>query len=359
VLSPSQLDTVIERAGGLGSVTGIEAVATASDQAQQALGTDASDMPSTPVDLVVLHGSFVDTMSKAPAGEPDPSGSVAAYTVDQASGEIGLTYIGDASPNLRSLGAVESLSGPSADASMSRVSRAARVRRRLRGRVPRARAATWGNNCKLASESHCYSQARWSMTGGEQVLGSEAEIDTTTMSVPGSTSGDFVTNEEWVSFPSTGYWMEMGQQAGEYKGCCSLWWFWAFENSTGYHQHTTAAEGVWEVTFNSWNMYGFKGTGTSRWCWYVAPDWEGQIGCESGFSTYSKVLTDGMEAATEEKPSVAGMVQVNAEWTNGNWNQWNKATNSVVNYKNETTSGLCVSQYTPWNWPGNINYGTC
>jgi hypothetical protein len=68
--------------------SGIEVVATASDQAQQALGTDASDMPSTPVDLVVLHGSFVDTMSKAPAGEPDPSGSVAAYTVDQASGKL-------------------------------------------------------------------------------------------------------------------------------------------------------------------------------------------------------------------------------------------------------------------------------
>jgi len=44
---------------------------------------------------------------------------------------------------------------------------------------------------------------------------------------------------------------------------------------------------------------------------------------------------------------------------NGKIYTWNRATNYAINYEREYTTHVCVSQYAPVNYPGNINYGTC
>jgi hypothetical protein len=352
-LSQSEVNTVVERARQFGPVESVEAVSGSDDQAQIALDPEVTSTaaPPAPVDLVVLHGNFTDTMSKAPPGKPAPSGTVVAYIIDRSTGEVGLAYVGNRSPALGRLGVVERMTPSNGSATASRVGH--RTFRKGAGHHPRARAATWGNNCKpKPSEDHCYSVARWAMTGGEEVLGSESEQKTTEMYVPGAEKGDFVDNEEWVAFPGTGYWVEAGQQGGEYKGCCNLWWFYAYKNATGYHPHVDAPE-VWEVTFNTWNEYGFKGQGNGTWCFYTAPDWTSQNACVSGFSIYSKELEDGMEVATEEKPENYGSVLVNQETTNGGWYAWNFAKYQA------TTPGLCWEHYTPSPYPGDINYGTC
>jgi hypothetical protein len=353
------LDAIGTRASQMGSVASMDAVATSVGAAQDALNASAAASVSMRrIDLVVVHGQFLDSLAKVPPRAQLPSGSVAAYTVDRSTGEVGLTYLGNSAPSLASLGAVEHITPVSGTASASRAGRHARIARRRRSR---AKTASWGNNCKYAEEHHCYAVAEWYMSAaGEEVRGTESEQKTTAMNVPGSASGYFVTNEEWLSFPSKpNYWLEIGQQAGEFKGCCTLWWFYAWSNAGGYHQRVTAAEGVWEVSANSWNNYGIQSAGSGTWCYYVGPTWEQKIACEAGFPNTSKLLEDGMEVATETKPSVAGSVVANATWMNGSIHTWNFASNYAETYAGAPAPGLCVSQYPPVNFPGNINYGTC
>jgi hypothetical protein len=118
----------------------------------------------------------------------------------------------------------------------------------------RARAATWGNNCKLANPYHCYFQSGWYGGSSEEIEGSWEQQDTTALDVPGSSSGDFVDMEQWVWMDSSGTkWMESGQQGGEYKGCCSLWWFWAMEYGGEKYYAYVNPPYVWEVAKNHWN----------------------------------------------------------------------------------------------------------
>jgi hypothetical protein len=349
-LSQSEVSTLLERAQEIGHVETVEAVTSSAGKAQVALDPQITEagLPGAAVDLVVMHGSFTDTLAKEPRGEPAPSGAVLAYTIDPTTGTVASTYIGNHSPALATLGAVARITPThlSATATASRVGH-----RTLRHHQPMARTATWGNDCKVAEAYHCYAVAEWSMTGNERVYGTESEQKTTEMNVPGWENGDFVDDEEWAAFPSTGLWVEAGQEAGNYRNCCNLFWFFAWETSSGYSQFTGPPY-TWEVTYNTWNNYGMQWVGNGEWCIFVGPTWEQKIACHGGFSADSTLLEDGMEAATEKKPTNKGVAVANATWE-GSTHTWNKARNV------STTTGLCVSQFTPVNFPGNINYSTC
>jgi hypothetical protein len=190
------------------------------------------------------------------------------------------------------------------------------------------------------------------MTGSEQVEGTESEQNTSAMNV----AGGFVSNEEWTSFPK-GYWVEIGQEAGV-RNCCNLWWFMAWNNSSGYGE-LNGPPYTGEVTFNTWNNYGDVSAGNGSWCFRIGANWEAQPACVGGFPVYSKNLQDGMEAASETEPTNSGAVVANATHLNGKIYTWNFATNYAVNANYEHTTHVCVSQYAPVNYPGNIYYGTC
>jgi hypothetical protein len=290
------------------------------------------------------------------AGAAPPQGTVLSYVINEA-GEVAETHVGDLSPALSSLGTVEKMAPTGTEATISRVDH--RTFQRGHGQ-PKAKAATWGNGCKLGNTNHCYAQANWEMTGSERVLGAISEQNTSAMDVATWPEGAFVDDEMWVSFPSggKGYEMEIGQEAGEHGGCCNLWWFEGWENANGYAQQTNYPY-VWEIGYNGWANYGIKYVEGSAWCFYVGAGWEVQEGCVGGLATYSNRLTDGMEAADESEPANAGSAVASAEHLNGQWYTWNRATNERVNYKGEAQSHVCISQYAPQNYPGNINYGTC
>jgi hypothetical protein len=354
-LSQGELEALVSRASAMGAVESAEAVASSPEAASRVLDSDSIPplvaAPSSPVDIVVMHGRFTDVRTKIPPGTPSPSGTVVAFTVDAATGRVAASYLGGRTPDLSSQGAVERWTSQPAGSTAASASRVL-PRLHVRHRRHRARAASWGEGCSLADNHHCYSLAEWSMGGSEEVEGTETEQKTTNMNVPGYAAGDFVDNEEWASFPGTGHWVEIGQSAGELVSCCSLFWFYAFNGPNGYYQYT-APPYTWEVTPNTWNNYGMQSIGNGVWCFDVGPSWEQQVACEGGFPTYSKLLQDGLEVAAETKPVNAGSVVANATFTNGTIHTWKKD----VEYT--TTRGLCVSRYTPVNYPGNINYGTC
>ena len=348
-LAQREVTSLVQQAQQSGTVEAVEAVSSSSDSAQALLDPQAklTSAPALPVDVVVMHGHFAETLS-APPGKAAPTGSVMALTVDAATGKVAAIYVGDRSPALSTLGAVERMTPVTAAATASRATH--RTFRRGPGRRI-ARAAVWGNGCRrLPNNEHCYAIASWAMTGGEQVEGTESEQRTTNMNVPGWASGDMVNNEEWASFPGTGHWVEIGQKAGAYKSCCNLFWFYAFNGPSGYYEYNGPPY-TWEVTPNTFNNYAMKSIGNGVWCFDVGPTWEQQVACDGGFQTYSKELQDGLEVAAESKPVNAGTVVVNATWTNGTIHTWNRAEDE------STTPGLCWSHFQPY--PGNINYGTC
>jgi hypothetical protein len=186
------------------------------------------------------------------------------------------------------------------------------------------------------------------MHGGEQVEGTETIQRTTAMNVPGWAAGDFVDNEEWSVFPAQGYWTEIGQEGGSLMNCCTVYWFYAYDNASGYH----AAEHIWAIPGGAWAYYFMRSIGNGVWCFDVGPNGEQRYACYGGFPTYSKELEDGAEAAAETRPSNAGSVEANATFTDGSVHPWNFA----YEYHDQ---GMCVSPYQPLKGPGNINYGTC
>jgi hypothetical protein len=114
-----------------------------------------------------------------------------------------------------------------------------------------------GNNCKSAELYHCYFASGWYGEGSEEIEGSWEQQDTTALDIPDSSAGDFVDMEQWVWMDSSGSkWMESGQQGGEFKGCCSLWWFWAMDygSPTKYYAYVNPPY-VWEVAKNHYNNY--------------------------------------------------------------------------------------------------------
>jgi hypothetical protein len=362
VISQAELGTLVEMASRSGMVEDVETVSSTAADAQSTLNphtsptssAEPSALVSTPVAVVVMHGHFVDGMAKVPPHAEAPSGDILAYTVNQLTGRVAALYVGDSAPSLAGLGGVERLTTASDKATISRANRrfAVASHHRVRGKV-----ATWGDNCKyVPSEDHCWATAEWDMTKtGEEIEGAESFQTTTTMSVPGWEDGYFVDNEEWtILSKNEEKWEEVGQQGGEYKGCCSLWWFYAVNYGPNEYYQYVDAPYVWEVGLKERHYYATESVEhNGTWCVDTSGnglEWL-QDKCFSGFSVYSKKLEAGVEVATESKPGNAASVLVNGQHLNGYYYGWNEG------YEQSTTPGLCVSYIGPTL--GDIDYGTC
>jgi len=314
------------------------------------------DVANVPVAVVVMHGHFVYTMAKMRPGGSPPEGDIMAYTVDSATGQASVSYVGDRAPEIAGLGDIEHFTASPSGATISRdVHRLPRPRH---PRLVRAKIATWGSGCKYANSYHCYALADWQMGSSEQVEGTQTYQKTTTMDVPGSESGDFVDMEEWVIFGGGADYAEVGQQGGSHKGCCTIWWFWALTYGKEYFPYEDPPE-VWEIPYNVYAKYEWKSINPTEpiWCLVIGPNLETEYVCYRGFAIYNKWLEAGGEVATEQKPSFAGSQEVNGQWLgSGEWKGWNFAHYSTDGPEG-SAPGLCYSYIGPT--PGDMNYGTC
>jgi hypothetical protein len=130
------------------------------------------------------------------------------------------------------------------------------------------------------------------------------------------------------------------------------------ENASGFHSIHEAPY-VREVPYNTWANYGMRASGSGVWCWYIGVNWETRTACMGGFSTYSKRLEDGMEAAQNFDPENAGSIETSAQHLDGKLCAWNKARFEKMSYTKVEVPNVCVNQYIPdGSALGNINMET-
>jgi hypothetical protein len=202
-----------------------------------------------------------------------------------------------------------------------------------------------GEHCSQGNGHHCYAIATWPMSGSEQVEGTLAYQYSTDVEVPGWASGDFTTHEEWAAFPSTGYWVEVGQIGGYGVSCCAMHPFWAYENSSGF----TISESAGTVPFNTNELYMISGQNhNGQWCLYEG---ETQETCPAGFAAWNKDLEVGTEIGANTKPVSDG-----EEGTDG-W--WGKATHNWPWEERYVDGGLCAGRNIHAEAAGNIWFATC
>jgi hypothetical protein len=296
------------------------------------------------VEVVALRGQFTDTLAKEPRGMPAPSGTVMTFTIDDE-GTVHEVGVGDSAPNLKQLGSVAIVAVSGATATIARARSAKRSSKR-----PRARAATWGEHCSQGEGHHCFGLAEWVMSGSEQVEGAGVVIDTTAGDVPGWASGDFFDHELWASFPAAKEWVEIGQEAGSYRSCCTMYPFFAWKNSGGYK----ASMGYGGIAMNQWNPYTVKSAGGNIWCFYFPGNW--QVGCVGGFpSNYATELQVGVEIGANTEPPNAGIDEANYSAVGGAVRVWNRA-------EYWSNPKICLSYFQPGGRApiaGDVNFGTC
>jgi hypothetical protein len=375
VVTKTALLAALQQAEAAGRVESVEAVGASQQTVEAAFNpgerelTSSMNPPARPpasLALLVMRGSFEDVFAKVPRGAPFPTGTVMSFVVNLGTGSVAALSVKDTAPVIPSGATVER---PQVTASMQAHSAsvrrwAARVRSQLAGsradRRRRAHAATWGNDCKPSpSYDHCYVVAQWDMKGAEQVYGGDTEQRTSHIEVPGWEKGYFVDNEmwSWNHEKGDGTWTEIGQQAGEGKGCCNTWWFYAFQNPVEKYNQYVGPPYVSEVPEEVGMHYAMKWAGGSNiWCWYYGatltnPETFELKACANYFYQGATQLEAGGEIATESKPSFASAANNSAQWTNDTWHTWNFASMVV------TTPGLCYSSLN--GAPGNIYYDTC
>lgn len=292
--------------------------------------TKALDQLSAPTtfDRVVMRGHFIS--EHAPDGLPAPEGTLQEVLVDPQSGQVREVFLGN-----------ENTSAANENASAARVA----------NRVAKAHAhsAAWGSEqCSTANNKHCYAIAEWWMEGSERVRGIWSEQNTSYMDIPEWLSGAFADNESWLAFHPSNYWLEMGQEGGEGYNCCSLRWFYAWKNADGYRQVIESEPG------GGWDYYFIIASGfNGAWCFKIGVNGESTPACEGGFPSYSNLLQNGAEIASETEPANAASTVTSYLTANeSGWRTWDKATN-------EANNRMCISQYAPENYPGNVNVGTC
>jgi hypothetical protein len=341
---PSQeeaVSTALARAQKFGTVEDVSVASMTAEQAAAAAGLAPGEPgsiaivePGTPVNNVTVKGQFIDYLAHTPRKSATPTGTEMTFTINKATGFVSMIHLDG-----------------QMDGQNVTVATAARVRAKIaRTARPRAHIASWGKSKttgKACSQgNHCYAVAGWYMpaTGGA-VEGSIDEVNPTTMDVPGWDSGDFVDQEGWTSFPSTGYWVESGATAGEYMSCCSIHPFWARENGAGYVQ------GVAEWTLSGEHAYQEWAIGSGTWNIY----WDGKLieGNLGGFSTYSEDVEAGTEIAANTKPSAAAEIDTAVWWTEETEHNWS--------YENEkyADEGMCLGRDGRHPALGNITTGTC
>jgi hypothetical protein len=326
-------------------------------------------LEEAPVTLVVIHGAFVDTLAKVPEGEPAPEGTVMADIVN-SSGRVASTYVGETTPALATLGPVQTVRAAKLASTIRLARRLIRTGSLIQTRSlrtplaklksvrQRAKAATWaGGQCRQATLYHCYVEARWTMGKGEEVEGAIESQDTTIANVPGSEKGAFADQEEWVGFKA-GQWLEEGQQAGEFKGCCQLWWFYARQYAAKEYQQWVDEPYVWPVATGQENEYMMKSTNPNESIWCVYYPTNTIDTCFGGrFPIYDKhSLTAGDEIATEERPIISGQQIVIAEHLGkGEWYDWNSAAYELGPELCAETGGSGPPPYAA----GDMYLGTC
>jgi hypothetical protein len=232
--------------------------------------------------------------------------------------------------------------------------------------LPASALATWGNKCSAGNGQHCYATATYEMTGsgnggGEEVKGLSSEIATTAMSVPLWESGNFVTNEQWMSDPR-GYWIEDGQIGGynlwteqgrEVNGN-SLHWFYASELG-GFIVYVAP----WTYPGWTYESYTLSDPGNNGvWCAKIGATEVGES-CRSGFRKYSNNVEVGMEAGDEQQPENAGLDRTGVQWTEGNWHNWAKAkVETVHDGGSPGESAYICAKANGSGIPGDIGWGS-
>jgi hypothetical protein len=226
--------------------------------------------------------------------------------------------------------------------------------------LPSTALATWGTNCSLGEDDHCYGWANWVMSGGEKVLGLESYIDTEYMNVFEYASGAVVDDEEWAAFPSLyNGWVEEGQRAGYTGGgtnCCTLRWFTSawLKSQKWYQNFSPWEEPGWTLNRYEMQAESTVGGAKERWCYVIG---EGSAGCVGEVGTESTRVVVGMEAGSNGEPENGGHDETAVLHENLKWYNWNKAMLEDRQYDGEPTTHVCTSAWLPY--AGDINFGTC
>jgi hypothetical protein len=374
VVTKAELTAALQQAESAGAVESIEAAGASQAAVENAFDPEERELDSSmgvpartsaSLALVVMHGHFEDAAAKIPPGAPFPTGSIMSFVINRTTGRVAAVSVKNAAPIIPSGATIErpvvtaSMKARSASLKRWAVQARAQAAREHTGR-PRAQTATWGKGCKAASDYHCYVVAEWDMKSGEEVYGGLNEERTSSIDVPGWEAGYFVDNEMWMwnHAKGPGTWTEIGQQAGEGKGCCNTWWFYAWDNSVEGYRAFVDAPYVSEVPLEVGIHYlmEWAGGGSNIWCWrYGAtltnPEYYELKACANYFYEASTQMEAGGEIATESKPSFASATNSLGEWTNYTWHTWNFASVYI------NTPGLCWS---PLNGAaGNMYYDTC
>ena len=126
-ISKEALATVASRAGQMGTINSIEAVASTAGAAAVALNPHTVAVPergaNAPVTMWVVHGDFDDTLAKTPPGAKTPTGTVVAFILNQEE-RVAALYVGNTAPALSSLGSPEDFSSPTDSAIVARAAHA-------------------------------------------------------------------------------------------------------------------------------------------------------------------------------------------------------------------------------------------
>jgi hypothetical protein len=301
-----------------------EAIAGLSEPGSQSL---LAQHASDPVTMVTMRGEFELTLAHRPEGQPAPTGKYLTVAVQQ--GHVTYLQLGNewhAVPGIK-------LTIPTG----------ATAARRHRHNV---RAAGW--NPSECLNEHCYVLARWTMTGEEEVVGSQHNHVNEGLNVQEWEKGYFTDEEEWAEFPDAGYyWIESGQTAGEHFDCCHVHWFVAWRRKvTGYAQYVTPAA---EEPGGMKHQFYLYTEGNGAWCAKVDVS---LITCTSGLLTYSKQLSAGTEIASWSQPYLVTRDESNGWFTNWQAYAWNKQTVKI-------DGGQCWQQNPYDGANGDIRSWTC
>lgn len=212
--------------------------------------------------------------------------------------------------------------------------------------TPVSAQASWGpEHCSAGEGHHCYALSYRNITSYGGVLASIDFVDTLAASVE---AGGRVSNEQWISFPNTrseAEWIETGQVAGNPRGCCEEFPFYAEMLRGVYHEHLGAST----VTFNSYNHYVlFDPEANGRWIIYWGCCEVGSYG--GGWPAYLTEQEGGIEAATDSRPAVSGRQEVAAS-DGGEWTPWSGAALFRM-------GGICASGNPESGAAGNIAWNT-
>ncbi len=227
--------------------------------------------------------------------------------------------------------------------------------------VPPAKAATWKCYRSAEENHHCYALTEWHMAGcpKECIQGGVANIVTESMDVPGWESGDFVTNELWVSSHTWPGWVESGQIAGDGMSCCEIHRFEAAEPNYGkgkdftmYIQPGTISLKeahdyvIQDLEYNGiWRVYW----GQENTDWYEAGAYNHE------YSSSNDELEAGLEGGANTQPYNSGVQALAGVWGEpASWHPWEGAYSKA---KFSESPATCIEQW-PGSWIGNALYHT-